>query len=83
MLLCNSGLTASEYERLKQLSGTEPSGLLEVSAGYAEGSELTYLHGVVVDACDKVPDDLDVVDLDAGQWVLFRIPPSASVFRGL
>ena len=54
----------------------EPSGLLQVSAGvdpdYAEGSELTYLHGVAVDADAQVPGDLDVIDVEAGKWVVFR-----------
>ena len=65
-----------EHERLKQLSGTEPGGLLQVSADvgpdYAEGSELTYLHGVAVEAGQEVPDDLDVIEVEAGPWVVFR-----------
>jgi AraC family transcriptional regulator len=69
-------LPASEHKRLKQLSATEPSGLLQVSTDvdpdYAEGSELTYLHGVAVDVEAEVPDDLDVIDVDAGEWVVFR-----------
>ncbi|GAA3671653.1 AraC family transcriptional regulator [Arthrobacter ginkgonis] len=71
-----ASLPVSEHERLKQLSGTEPAGLLQVSAGvdpdYAEGSELTYLHGVAVDVDAEVPDDLDVIEVDAGAWVVFR-----------
>ena len=42
----------SQHSRLKELSNTEPAGLLQVSADvdpdYTEGSELTYLHGVAV-----------------------------------
>ena len=72
-----AALPASEHERLKQLSGTEPSGLLQVSADVdpdsAEGSELTYLHGVAVGVDADVPDDLDVIDVDAGTWVAFRV----------
>lgn len=71
-----ASLPLSEHDRLKQLSGTEPSGLLQVSADvdpdYVEGSELTYLHGVAVDVDAEVPDDLDVIDVDAGEWVVFR-----------
>lgn len=71
-----ASLPASEHDRLKRLSGTEPSGLLQVSADvdpdYTEGSELTYLHGVAVDAGADVPEDLDVIDVVAGEWVVFR-----------
>ena len=73
-----ASLPASEHDRLKLLSGTEPSGLLQVSADvdpdYAEGSELTYLHGVAVDVDvdADVPDDLDVIDVATGAWVVFR-----------
>jgi AraC family transcriptional regulator len=69
-------LPASEHERLKQLSNTDLSGLLQVSADvdpdYTEGSELTYLHGVAVRAEAQVPEDLDTIDVDAGTWVIFR-----------
>ena len=48
-----ASLPAAEHARLKALSSTEPSGLLQVSADvdpdYTEGSELTYLHGVALD----------------------------------
>lgn len=71
-----ASLPVSEHDRLKRLSGTEPSGLLQVSADvdpdYVEGSELTYLHGVAVDVDIAVPDDLNVIDVEAGQWVVFR-----------
>lgn len=71
-----ASLPASEHERLKGLSGSEPSGLLQVSADvdpdYAEGSELTYLHGVALDAAAEVPEDLDVIEVDGGAWVVFR-----------
>jgi AraC family transcriptional regulator len=71
-----AALPAAEHERLKQLSSTDPAGLLQVSADvdpdYAEGSELTYLHGVAVEAGAAVPDDLDVIDVAAGTWVVFR-----------
>lgn len=69
-------LPAAEHVRLKELSTTEPDGILQVSADvdpdYVEGSELTYLHGVAVDTSGGVPDDLDVIDVSAGEWVVFR-----------
>lgn len=71
-----ASLAEAEHARLKCLSSTEPSGLLQVSADvdpdYAEGSELTYLHGVAVDAAAAVPTDLDVIDAPAGTWAVFR-----------
>ncbi|MCI9888022.1 AraC family transcriptional regulator [Micrococcales bacterium 31B] len=71
-----ASLPATEHERLKQLSGTSPAGLLQVSADvdpdYAQGSELTYLHGVAVDADSDVPDDLDAIEAEGGSWVVFR-----------
>lgn len=71
-----ASLPASEHERLKRLGDTEPSGLLQVSADvdpdYAEGSELTYLHGVAVTADTVVPADLDTIDVPAGEWVVLR-----------
>ncbi|ALJ19886.1 AraC family transcriptional regulator [Microbacterium sp. No. 7] len=71
-----ASLPAEEHERLKGLSSADPRGLLQVSADvdpdYREGSELTYLHGVAVDADADAPADLDAIDLDAGAWVAFR-----------
>ena len=71
-----ASLSPEEHGRLKQLSETEPSGLLQVSADvdpdYAEGSELTYLHGVAIDDETEVPSDLDVIDVPAGEWAVFR-----------
>jgi AraC family transcriptional regulator len=71
-----AGIPASEHARLKALSNTEPAGLLQVSADvdpdYTEGSELTYLHGVAVDAATAAPEDLDVIDVQGGDWVVFR-----------
>ena len=52
------------------------AGLLQVSADvdpdYAEGSELTYLHGVAIDADTPVPGDLDTIEVPAGAWAVFR-----------
>ncbi|MBB3663826.1 MULTISPECIES: AraC family transcriptional regulator [Prauserella salsuginis group] len=71
-----TSLPAAEHDRLKQLSNADPAGLLQVSADvdpdYTEGSELTYLHGVAVDAETRVPDDLDAIDVPAGTWAVFR-----------
>jgi AraC family transcriptional regulator len=67
---------AEEHLRLRELSSTEPAGLLQVSDGVdpdaTEGSELTYLHGVAVTADDPVPDDLDVIEVGTGSWAVFR-----------
>lgn len=67
-----AALPASEHARLKGLSSTEPGGLLQVSDGvdpdYREGTELTYLHGVAMDAAASVPADLDVIEVEAGEW---------------
>ncbi len=71
-----ASLPASEHDRLKGLSDTEPTGLLQVSADvdpdYAEGTELTYLHGVAVAADGEAPTDLDSIDVPAGAWAVFR-----------
>ncbi|MFK4806481.1 GyrI-like domain-containing protein [Microbacterium sp. ZW CA_36] len=71
-----ASLPADEHLRLKALSSAEPAGLLQVSADldpdYTEGSELTYLHGVAVGEGTTVPDDLDVIDVPAGSWAVFR-----------
>lgn len=71
-----ASLPIEEHARLKGLSDAQPSGLLQVTADvdpdYAEGSEMTYLHGVAVDAASAVPADLDVIDVPAGIWVVFR-----------
>jgi AraC family transcriptional regulator len=69
-----ASLPAEEHTRLKQLSDTEPAGLLQVSVDvdpdYAEGSELTYLHGVAV--AGEAPEDLDAIEIPAGTWAVFR-----------
>lgn len=71
-----ASLPLEEHARLKALGDTEPGGLLQVSADvdpdYAEGSELTYLHGVALDARTSVPADLDAIEVPAGTWAVFR-----------
>jgi AraC family transcriptional regulator len=68
-------LTPEHHRRLKELANTEPAGILAVSddldADRREGSELTYLHGVAIDASTPVPDDLDAIDVPAGVWAVF------------
>jgi AraC family transcriptional regulator len=71
-----ASLPAEEHARLKALSSAEPAGLLQVSADvdpdYAEGSELTYLHGVAVTDATPVAEDLDTIAVPAGTWAVFR-----------
>ncbi|GLY26977.1 AraC family transcriptional regulator [Kineosporia sp. NBRC 101731] len=71
-----SSLPPEEHARLKALGNIEPSGLLQVTDDLApdaaEGSELTYLHGVAVSAGTAVPDDLDAIEVPAGRWAVFR-----------
>jgi AraC family transcriptional regulator len=71
-----AALPPEEHARLKALSNTEPGGLLQVSADvdpdYTEGSELTYLHGVAVEQGTDIPGGLDVIEVPAGEWAVFR-----------
>ncbi|GAA2851894.1 GyrI-like domain-containing protein [Paenarthrobacter ilicis] len=71
-----ASLPLEEHARLKGLSGTDPRGLLQVSADvdpdYEEGSELTYLHGVAIAETAPVPEGLDVIEVPAGTWALFH-----------
>ncbi|GGO60894.1 AraC family transcriptional regulator [Microbacterium nanhaiense] len=71
-----ASLPAEEHQRLKELGTEEPRGLLQVSADvdpdYREGSKLTYLHGVAVGKDTRIPDDLDEIEVEAGEWVVFR-----------
>ncbi len=70
------GLPADAHERLKRLGDAEPAGLLQVSDDVdpdaTEGTEMTYLHGVALTSSTDVPDDLDVIDVPAGTWVVLR-----------
>lgn len=62
-----------ETVRLKTLNDTEPAGVLAVSDDLdpdrAEGTELTYLHGV---ATTGRPEGLDTIEVPAGTWAVFR-----------
>ncbi|AYF98465.1 AraC family transcriptional regulator [Protaetiibacter intestinalis] len=71
-----ASLPPEAHARLKELGNSEPAGILQVSADvdpdYREGSELSYLHGVAVDADAELPGELDVIDVEEGAWVVFR-----------
>ncbi len=71
-----TSLPPQEHQRLKDLGDAEPHGLLAVSADLdpdrREGTDLTYLHGVAVSDSAEVPGDLDLLDVDAGTWAVFR-----------
>ncbi|GAA2853204.1 AraC family transcriptional regulator [Actinoplanes cyaneus] len=71
-----TALPKEEHSRLKALGNIEPAGLLAVSDGLdpdrAEGSDLTYLHGVAVSTDTPVADDLDTIEVPAGRWAVFR-----------
>jgi AraC family transcriptional regulator len=70
-----AALAPEEHARLKALSDAEPRGILAVTDDVApdapEGTTLTYLHGVAVQPGAPVPDDLDVIRVDAGSWAVF------------
>lgn len=69
-----TSLTPEQHARIRSLSDQEPAGILAVSADLdpdrAEGSTLTYLHGAASGAAP--PDDLDVIEVPAGIWAVFR-----------
>jgi AraC family transcriptional regulator len=69
-----AGIPVEETARLKALNDVEPSGVLAVSDDLdpdrAEGSELTYLHGVATTAV--APEGLDVIEVPPGTWAVFR-----------
>ncbi|MBW6440131.1 GyrI-like domain-containing protein [Actinoplanes hulinensis] len=71
-----AGLPPEAHQRLKDLSDTEPAGLLQVtddvSPDAAEGTELTYLHGAAIAAGTTPPDDLDAIEVPAGRWAVFH-----------
>jgi AraC family transcriptional regulator len=69
-----AAIPAEESVRLKLLNDTEPSGVLAVSDDLdpdrAEGTELTYLHGVATTG--EPPEGLDTIEVPAGTWAVFR-----------
>ncbi|PPG40749.1 AraC family transcriptional regulator [Pseudoclavibacter sp. RFBA6] len=70
-----AALPPAEHARLKALSSSEPTGLLQVSADVdpdsTEGTPLTYLHGVAMEHDVVGPEDLDVIRVAAGTWAVF------------
>ena len=68
-----AAIPLEETLRLKSLNDTEPSGVLAVSDDLdpdrAEGTELTYLHGV---ATTGRAEGLDSIDVPSGTWAVFR-----------
>jgi AraC family transcriptional regulator len=70
-----ASIPMEEHLRLKQLSNTTPAGLLQITADAepdaAEGTELTFVHGVAVSQVTDVPDDLHAIDVPAGSWAVF------------
>jgi AraC family transcriptional regulator len=83
-----AAIPPEEHDRLESLGDTEPPGLLQVSADvdpdYTEGSELTYLHGVALRESTTAPDDLDVIEVAAGDWAVFRASgPFPSVLQSI
>lgn len=69
-----ASIAVEEVVRLKSFNDTEPRGVLGVSDDLdpdrAEGSELTYLHGVATTTAP--PEGLDVIEVPAGTWAVFR-----------
>jgi AraC family transcriptional regulator len=69
-----AAIPPAEHARLKALSSDLPAGLLsvtdEVEQDAAEGSGLTYLHGVAVSETADV-GGLDVITVPAGHWAVF------------
>lgn len=70
-----TSIDPQEHVRLKELNNTEPSGILAVSADVEpdapEGSRLTYLHGVALEAGTEPAGDLDVMTVESGAWAIF------------
>lgn len=68
------GLTPEEHRRIERLGNARPHGLLavvdDVDPDRAEGSELTFLHGVAVTEETATPADLDAIDVPAGRWLI-------------
>ncbi|GGE74338.1 AraC family transcriptional regulator [Nesterenkonia cremea] len=68
-------ITDEQNLRLKEINDAEPSGILSVTSGSepdaAEGSVLTYLHGVVLSEGTEVPQGLDSITVGAGHWAVF------------
>jgi AraC family transcriptional regulator len=70
-----AAIPMAEHLRLKSLSNACPGGLLQISDQLepegAEGSELTYMHGVATTDDTPAPEDLDSIAVAAGSWAVF------------
>ncbi|WP_308796533.1 GyrI-like domain-containing protein [Agromyces silvae] len=75
-----TSLPTDAHRRLEAIGDTEPAGLLRVSADvdpdYAEGSRFTFVFGVALDTPSPVPDGLDLIEVPAGTWAVFRTTAS-------
>ena len=65
--------------RARATEGIEHCGAVGLASGHrrcrprrAEGTDLTYLHGVAAMHTAPVPEDLDVIEVPAGTWAVFR-----------
>lgn len=71
-----ASIPVEETARLKGLNDTEPHGVLAVSDDLdpdrAEGTELTYLHGVATTAGPDEAEGPDVIEVPGGTWTVFR-----------
>ena len=71
-----ASIAPEEHARLKSLNDTEPAGILAVTAGSEpdapEGTPITYLHGVALQAGSTVAEDLSSISVEAGAWATFR-----------
>jgi AraC family transcriptional regulator len=72
-----ASLTMDDFTELKQLSNLEPTGILCVSANFAEGRFLTegdFLDEYIGVATTKiVPERWEVLSVDASTWAVFTI----------
>ncbi|GAA1824746.1 GyrI-like domain-containing protein [Nesterenkonia flava] len=68
-------ITEEQNHRLTETNDGDPSGILSITYGLdpdaAEGSMLTYLHGVALAEGAQVPEGLDSISVDAGTWAVF------------
>ncbi|AJT41085.1 AraC family transcriptional regulator [Psychromicrobium lacuslunae] len=71
-----AALPPEVHGQLKALANAQPEGLLAITADvdpdYVEGSQLSYLHGVSVSPETAIPTELDVIELAAGKWAVFK-----------
>ncbi|MEU7478689.1 AraC family transcriptional regulator [Lentzea sp. NPDC042327] len=66
------GIGMPVLERMKELSDSEPRGLVALTSnqeGNEEGDHLDYFHGVVTTA--EAPEDMETVTVPKGTWAVF------------